>query len=896
MFIASGIGGHRILPVHFSFLSNNLGYQLHFVGELCTIMYFQKQTFVKPYLKPPMKPKIVKTSQDEHIKSFEYPIVGIGASAGGLEALESFFKEMPSDSGMAFVVIQHLSPDYKSLMNELLARHTRMSIYPAENNMWVKPNCIYLIPPRKSMTIQNRHLQLADLDPKPGISLPIDIFFRSLAADVGKLSIGIVLSGTGSDGTLGIRSIKEAGGMVIAQDDVSAKFDGMPRSSIATGMVDFITSPEKMPDTLLGYINHPYTKNAKSQPKIADSENVLNRILHLLKEHVGVDFTYYKENTIIRRIEKRVGINQLADFEEYLTFLENSPKEIKTLYKDLLIGVTQFFRDQEAYTLLSQNFKALFENSAEKTIRIWCVGCSTGEEAYSLGILLNEVKEKMGYEHEIKIFATDLDVEHIEIAGAGFYPESIISDIPQEYLSKYFVRNKGFKVKEKLRQMIVFARQNITKDPPFSKLDLISCRNMLIYLNNDMQKRIIGNFYFSLNENGLLFLGSSESLGEHKSGFSAISNKWKIFKKIQGYNPSDQNRILMDNLKFRMGDPPVLTTLSRFSAQPAIRIGENILIDLLNDFLTSSVLINEHLSIVHVFGEVSQFIKIGSGKLSFDLLSMVSNEMAVILSSMLNKTMNDNKEVIFKDIKIKDHNKPVTLVTKPLQDPHTKVKFYLVSFAYADTPDNNQLFNTAEALDINRELSERYQQLEKDLQFSKENLQATIEELETSNEELQSTNEELVAANEELQSTNEELQSVNEELFTVNSEFQSKIEELTVLNNDMNNLLNNTRIGVLFLDQDLRIRKFTNSINRVVKILHSDLGRPVQDLSLHIDYPLFYDHVESVLETLEPKEFEVRNRDGNWILIKLMPYRNENNAVDGLALTVYEINQLKKSE
>ena len=826
--------------------------------------------------------------------------VGIGASAGGLEAIETFFKNLPEKTGMAYIIVQHLSPDYKSLMGELLARYTNLPIYKVEDGMMIERDSVYLIPPKKNMTIFGRRLFLNELEHKEGLNLPIDIFFRSLALDIGKNSIGVVLSGTGSDGAMGIKAIKEAGGMIMVQDENSAKFDGMPRSSIATGMVDYILPPNEMPKKLLDYVKHPYIVKSDKTPDDLSSGDTLLRILRIVRDRVGVDFTYYKPNTIVRRLEKRLGINQIENYSEYLEFLEQSPKEAQILYKDLLIGVTQFFRDADAFEIIKNEvIPRIIDSKSENTsLRVWTVGCSTGEEAYSIAILIAEYLEKINKSLEVKIFATDIDKDHVEIAGVGFYPESIVTDVSPERLEKYFdKKDNGYQVNEKIRRMVIYAQQNIIKDPPFSKIDMISCRNMLIYLNQEMQRKIISMFYYSLVPSGGLFLGSSESLGEMSDGFEVINNKWKIYRQKVGYKPPLITNYLMPltrnikpvdkNFDFRIGAEAV---------KKDSNLPDNILSDILERIMPASVILSEDFNILHVFGEVNDFIKLKPGKADFNILNLIRKELGVVMSSMLHKVMNDNKDVYFKDINLEGEKSQVNISAKALEDKISRKRFVLVSFEKVIFENKDTKKKFGEELDLGSEINQRYFEIEKELQFTKENLQATIEELETSNEELQSTNEELVASNEELQSTNEELQSVNEELYTVNTEYQKKIEELTQLNADMNNLLMNTDIGIVYLDKNLRIRKYTSKITKIINVMDMDIGRPIKHISINVDYPKFSEDIQMVLDTLKPKEVEIQDKQGNWSLVRILPYRTAENAVDGIAITLVDITNMVESE
>jgi len=467
------------------------------------------------------KPTEEIESSSKELKNNNY-IVGIGASAGGLEALQEFFKAVPINTGISFVVIQHLSPDYKSLMDELLARHTKLQIEKAQDGMVVNPNTIYLIPPRKNLRIFHGKLLLEDQGKRTGIILPIDIFLRSLAKDHGSKAIGIILSGTGSDGTLGTRAIKEAGGMMMAQDEHTAKFDGMPRSSISTGLVDFILPPKDMPEALMNYLKHPFIDQSSNTDSIlsGDLDN-LTKVMMILRDYCGIDFSYYKENTIIRRLERRLSINRFERLEDYLVLLSESDKEKDTLYRELLIGVTRFFRDEDAFAVIRDTVLPKLIKTGQKHLRIWSVACSTGEEVYSLAMIIKEYLDKNGQDIEVKIFATDIDKHSLEQAGQAVYPESIVSDVDNQHLAKYFIkRENGYQINEVLRKMAIFATHNVLKDPPFSKLDMIVCRNLFIYFKPDSQSRVLSTFQMALKPGGYLFLGCSESLGVFTESFS----------------------------------------------------------------------------------------------------------------------------------------------------------------------------------------------------------------------------------------------------------------------------------------------------------------------------------------------------------------------------------------
>ncbi len=824
--------------------------------------------------------------------------VGVGASAGGLEALEQFFKNMPSDSGLSFVVVQHLSPDYKSLMVELLSKHTMMQVLRAEDGMKVEPNCIYLIPPKKNMTVFHGTLFLTDQKHNHVINLPIDIFFRSLAEDYGDKSVGVILSGTGSDGTLGIRAIKGIGGMVMAQDDHSAKFDGMPRSAIATGMVDYVLPADQMPEELLKYIKHPLTSKALEKENLSSHENTLVKILSIIRTITGVDFTYYKPNTIIRRLERRITINQISSYENYVTFLEQSVKEVNILYKELLIGVTRFFRDHESFDILrEQVIPQIFKNkNKDEPIRLWSVGCSTGEEAYSLAMLLKEHMDENGYDHDIKIFATDLDKESIEYGSMGFYPESIVADVNLERLKKFFIKkDKGYQIKENIRKMVIFATHNIIKDPPFSKIDLISCRNMLIYLKPLMQKRVLSLFHFSLHKQGYLFLGSSESLGDLSRNFDTINSKWKIYSFKDNFTHDNIGDFLIPSLH-RSGSNTSVATEVSVKGHASTGLTDTIYSSIIEEFIPPSVIIDENFEIVHILKDVSKYVKLAAGKASLDLLTLIRKEISTALSIAIHKALKENKEIIYNDFKLREKGEIIELniKVKPFAEKFKSRKLLFVAFEEQKTIKS--IISDSNSQSIEYDTNQQIKDLELELKYTKENLQATIEELGTSNEELQATNEELISSNEELQSTNEELQSVNEELYTVNSEYQNKIDILTQLNNDINNLLKNTNIGTVFLDRNLHIRKYTPAVTSAINILEMDIGRPIHHISHNTLYDNFLEDIENVLRTLVIKEVEVQGKKDNWFLMRILPYRTLENAIDGVVITFFDITERKKFE
>ncbi len=819
-------------------------------------------------------------------------IVGIGASAGGLEAIEAFFDALPEGTDLAFVVIQHLSPDYKSLMGDLLRKHTNMPIREAEDGMPVEPASIYLIPRRMNMTIFGGKLFLSRQ--KEGLNLPIDIFFEALAEDQGERAVGVVLSGTGSDGTRGIRAIKESGGIVMVQDADTAKFNGMPNSAIATGIVDFILPPDRIAGELVSYAAGSVALSEDITAAEHGATDYLSKIFLLVKRRTGVDLSLYKESTIIRRVERRMGINRIDELSQYVHFLEDTPQEVTILFKEILIGVTKFFRDAEAFEVLAdKGIPEIFENKGPaEPVRVWVPGCSTGEEAYTLAILLSEYAELQGHTNEIKVFATDIDTDAIEFASAGAYPESIVADMSTQRLSKFFSRKEdSYHVSQPLREMVIFAYHNVFKDPPFRRIDLVACRNLLIYLQPVLQKRVIGNFQFSLNQGGFLFLGTSESLGELSTSFETVDVRWKLFRHKQ----EERSRRLHfpeNALELRTNRATPETRQERVSK---VRRPFDLTFERLVEVtLAPCVIVNDAWEVLHVFGDVGDYFQVPTGRMDFTVSRMVRRDLALPLTTALQNSISRSEEITYSGLRVqREHdtfNARIT-VTPVIDGAGNAVYAILLR---REEPDDGERHVTY--LNLDESVRTRMSALESELQFTKENLQATIEELETSNEELQATNEELLSSNEELQSTNEELQSVNEELITVNAEYQKKIEELSELNDDMNNLLASTDIGTVFLDGELIIRKFTPAVTRQINLIESDIGRPFTDISNNLRYDSLTEDLLEVLKRCEPMEIEVQSTLDRWYLVKIHPYRSDSGCTDGVVLTLVDITDRKSAQ
>ena len=824
----------------------------------------------------------------------KFYVVGVGASAGGLDALERFFSEAPKNAGLAYVVIQHLSPDYKSLMDEILAKRTAMPVHVAEDGMDVEPNNVYLIPPKMSITVAEKKLLLKQREGGT-LYLPIDIFFESLANDVGEKAIGIVLSGTGSDGTRGVRAIKEKGGLVIVQNMDTAKFDGMPRSAIGTNLVDYILPPEKMVPEILSYIQHPLMSGVSKAVNIVPrDDDSLHKIFALLRSVSGVDFTHYKHSTMTRRIERRMGIKQVGKMSDYLYLLHQNQAEVNTLYREFLIGVTRFFRDSDAFDVVQREvIPTLFENKkAGDSLRVWVAGCSTGEEAYSLAILLAEFMENEGYYLDVKIFATDIDRDALSFAGRGAYPESVAADISEHYLQNYFIRrDEGYVVSRRIREMVVFARQNMVVDPPFSKVDLISCRNVLIYLQPVLQKKVIAGFQFALNTDGYLFLGASETLGDADDFFVALDPRIKLYQYKGGFRPSlETNRLINTGLgRSPMMRTPFTRNENRYHSEAALQAA------IIESFLPPTVIVDNEMHVIYLAGDVDDYLRMPkSGVFTADILKQAREGLAIPLSTAIHKVLKDRQEVVYNNIFVgKRQETVVDLRAMLYKDKASQQDYVLIQLI--PSKDRNEQTTPVEQFNISQSAQQRIEDLESELRHTRESLQATVEELETSNEELQATNEELFAANEELQSTNEELQSVNEELITVNTEYHAKIRELTQVNEDINNLLTNTHIGTIFLDHELRIRLFTPSAQQDIRLLDDDVGRPVSHVTHSLINCDLTRESQKVLQTLATFEAEVPSEQGCWYKLKILPYYTLQRQVGGVVISLVDITDLKEN-
>lgn len=826
-------------------------------------------------------------------------VVGIGASAGGLEALEQFFSYMPHINSMAFIVIQHLSPDYKSLMPDIMSRNTEMKVHQIQNGVKIEPGCIYVNPPKFAVTVSQGKLLLSEQNPPYKINFSINTFFQSLAAEMREKSIGIILSGTGSDGTRGCRAIKEAGGIVLAQDVKSAKFNGMPRSVISTNICDYILAPEKMPDKLLKYTGQASLINVTGdeEQEVDESDDLLTQIYSIINNRYSIDFGLYKQSTILRCLDRRIRICQIPALDEYLSYIKENTDEVDRLYNSFLIGVTSFFRDKDAFEALKNKVIPEIINSKgdNAVVRVWVAGCSTGEEAYSLAILFREYMDMTHRNINVKIFATDIDSNAVEYASAGVYPDSITDDVSLERLNRYFIKKRdGYHVSKYIREMVIFSVHNIINNPPFYKLDLLSCRNLLIYFQAKLQNRIISTFQFALETNGFMFLGTSETTGMLSKYFSTFDSKWKIFKKRDV-----KRRPLIDDLSI------VSTGMKVIHPKPAedyfARLTtnnfemEDIYTNLIEECMPPCVIVDEVGELVHVCGDCDKYLKVPRGKVTSNIQRMVPKDLGTALGAAISKVRKEKKPVTYTSIKFKMEQEQINmnLIVKPM---FTKKSGLLILVIFEEVKTNANKADYIENFDTLNELQERIIDLEQELQYTKESLQTSIEEIETSSEELQSANEELLVSNEELHSTNEELQSVNEELMVLNTQYEYKIQELADLNNDMTNFLNSTTIGTVFLDSNLCVRKFTPAITRVINLLEQDIGRPIS----HISHKLMDEDLitisEEVIKSLIPHEKEVQALDKRWYIIKYAPYRTTEDIIKGIVISLVDITSRKEAE
>jgi len=832
-----------------------------------------------------------------------FPIVGLGASAGGLEALEQFFKNVPPNSALAFVVVQHLNPVHECIMADLLQRCTSMKVVQVADRTVVRPDCVYVIPPNKDLSLLHGVLHLLEPAGARGLRLPIDFFFRSLAADQAERSIGVILSGMGRDGTQGLKAIKEQAGVTLVQAPASAKFDGMPRSAIDTGLADIVAAAEELPAQLIEYLKHTPLLVPSEQPPEAGAQSQLEKIIILLRSQTGHDFSLYKPNTLYRRIERRMGLHQLPKIGSYVRYLRENPQEVELLFRELLIGVTSFFRDPAAWERLRDEVlpRLLADRVAGHALRAWVPGCSTGEEAYSLAILFKEALERLNPRGNfaLQIFATDLDSQAVDKARQGFFPANIAADVSPERLSRFFSPEEhGYRIAKEIRETVIFASQNLIMDPPFTKLDILCCRNLLIYLTPELQRKILPLFHYSLNPGGVLMLGSAESIGGFSNLFAPISGgKFRLFRRAESTPrsvPVDfPSAFVSSSLNMNApGNPPALVPNNLQSLAEQW---------LMQHHAPAAVLTNDEGDILFINGRTGRYLEPAAGKANWNVFVMAREELRYVLTEAFRKARRQRGAVTVRGPQAgaKDGAHFVDVTVHWLDAPEALRGLVMVVFTVAEAPApvaSRRPGKAALAGGRVAELERELQQARRELQTSREEMQTSQEELKSMNEELQSTNEELQSTNEELTTSKEEMQSLNEELQTVNAELQAKVDELSTASNDMKNLLNSTEIATLFLDHALQVRRFTESATKIIKLIPGDVGRPVTDLASDLLHPRLTDDAKEVLRTLQPVEKLLSTRDGRWFAMRMMAYRTMDNRIDGVVITFTDITAAKRLE
>ena len=831
-----------------------------------------------------------------------FPVVGIGASAGGLETLEQFLGKVPADCGMAFVIVQHLDPTHPGIMPELLQRGTAMKVMQVRDRMRVRLNTVYVIPPNKDMLIRFGVLHLLEPAAPRGLRLPIDLFLRSLAQDQQERSIGVILSGMGSDGTLGLRAIKEQGGVVLVQDPSTAKFDGMPRSAVDAGLADIVARVEELPGRIVEYLRRTPVIEAAKLSVEEKAESGLEKVIILLRSHTGQDFSLYKRNTLYRRIERRMAIHQIGAMDVYVRYLRENPQELDLLFKELLIGVTNFFRDPAVWAALYEEaIQPLLEDRPPgRALRVWVPGCSTGEEAYSLAMLFREAIKaaRSRGNYTVQIFATDLDRDAISRARQGLYPENIAADVTPERLAQYFVRESlGYRVKKEIRETVIFAPQNLVMDPPFTKLDLLSCRNLLIYLSSGVQKKLLPLFHYSLSPGGILLLGSAETAGTGTELFTVVNSKARIYqRKDSAARP--------DPVEFpsSFGVWPSVDAEAKPEPQPPASLQTLADQMILSRFAPPAVLVNDRGDILYISGRTGKYLEPAAGKANWNVFAMARESLRQELTPAFQKALGQRETVALRGLRVGTEMgiQYVDVTVQRLEDAGPLQGLVMIVFTDVPAPavmpksgrSSKAQFPDPRMADLELEL----QQVRSATRTKHEEMQTSREEFRSANEELQSTNEELQSTNEELTTSKEEMQSLNEELQTVNAELQAKVEELSRASDDMKNLLDSTDIATLFLDRDLKVRRYTAQATNIIRLIPADAGRPVTDLTTALSYPELAADAREVLRKSLVMEKQVSASDGRWFTVRIMPYRTVDDRIDGVVITFADITTAKMLE
>ncbi|MFT5871543.1 MAG: two-component system CheB/CheR fusion protein [Clostridium sp.] len=829
----------------------------------------------------------------------DFSIVGIGASAGGLDAMSDFLSNVPKNSGLAFVIVQHMEKNSKDILVELLKGYTRMQVVQAYENITVEPNFVYVIPPNKNMSIKDNIIRISDFVELHNMRMPIDFFFCSMANDKKERSIAVILSGMGKDGTIGLREIKEKGGSVFIQEPSSAKYDDMPNSAIKAGLADVISLVDNMPSKIISYLEHKPHMGMYDKQSLDKTKGHFDDIISMLRSHTGHDFSSYKKNTIQRRIDRCMGIHKIDDIATYANFLNENPMELNLLFKEFLIGVTSFFREKAEWELLKDEVipALLAQRSPNDTVRVWISGCSTGEEAYSLAIVFKDVIDKLkdSKVFSIQIFATDLDSEAIDKAREGIFNASIAKDMSTEHLNRYFVKvDRGYQVAPEIRDMVIFAQQNMIKDPPFTKIDIMICRNLLIYLTPEIQKKLIPLFHYSLNSGGFLFLGSAESVGNFTELFKPLDLKSRIYQRLRPL-------IQTEPIEFPNSFAPYKPEVNQPSAEVQ---NMQLLADklILQYYSPATLLVNGKGDILYITGRTGKYLEPAAGKVNWNIFAMAREGLNYKLNDTFYKAVRQDKEITSKNVVVLNEGGTmmVDISVNPLKEPEELRGLVMIIFTDVDIPiECGVISKTGQAPASNKreeELEQELLQTRQMWQVAGAEMQISQEEFKSSNEELQSCNEELQSTNEELTTTKEEIQSSNEQLKTINFEQQTKLEDLSLVTNDMMNLMDSTKIATLFLDNELLVKRFTSQMTVVSRLIASDVGRPITDIVSDLIYPELSEDVKDVRRTMTIVEKQIRSRNGSWFNARILPYQTLDNKSDGVVITFIDITKSKDIE
>jgi two-component system CheB/CheR fusion protein len=875
-------------------------------------------TDVRPIASESVTPKLTRAAKASGRSSLpstdKFTVVALGGSAGALDALEKFFTHLPLTTGIAYVVVLHQLAEQSGELAQLLQRFTQLPVHEAHDGLRLQPNHVYVAPPNHNLNLLHGALYLLKPTQARSRRLPIDFFLQSLAKDVGERAVCILLSGAGSDGSLGLKLIMENFGMVMVQDPDTSAYDALPRAALATEFVDFVSPPELMPAQLLDYVARPLdtrpTRPLSAAPPTQPT-HALQKIFLLIRQQTGHDFSFYKRNTVFRRIERRMNSHQIKEFTHYVRYLQENPYEVEQLFRELLIGVTKFFRDADAFTSLQHHLKAvLLRKEPGSTVRVWAPGCSTGEEAYSLAIALLECIQSLGPERRLKlqIFATDISSLGIDAARAGLYRDNVAADISPERLARYFIKTDGhYQVRKELRDMVVFALHNINKDAPFTKLDLLCCRNLLIYLSSELQRNLLPIFHYALNPGALLFLGPSENLTGFLDLFQPLDVKWKISRRTEA--AAVLPRLI--NFPFSMAPKspaaphsPALMSPAASSHRHGGPFATLVQKALLQAYTPPAVVINPKGEILYVNGRTGRYLEPAPGVGSLNVFEMARRELSFEISGAVHRAVQTREDVVVDNVHVKTDlgQQLLRLTVKHLTEPDALLGLLLVVFE--DQPTSRRVRQgKASPLSAQDSRDSVVAALDKELQYTKHRLQTTIEEMESSLEELKSTNEELQSANEELQSTNEEamtnkeeMQSLNEELLTLNMQYLAKTEELSQSANDMKNLLDATEIAIIFLDNDMVVKRFTPQVTSIINLMPADVGRSLAHFASNLRYTHLLRDVQQVLSRLTSVEVNIETTQGEWFTMRILPYRSLDNYINGAVITFTEITPLKQLE